>query len=304
MESVFHGRVIRAQSRRFAIQGEHRVISALVPKRLRFENPEWVDPVAVGDLVEATLYREEAVIQRVLPRRNQLARRAMGGRKRQLLAANVDRVVIVLAALEPAWKPATLDRHLVLASSAGISPLVWVNKSDLVLEPTDEDMVAVYTRIGIPVLRGSARTGQGLDELTQHLRDTISLFVGASGVGKSSLMNRLIPGTEARVGEMSLSTGKGTHTTSWIEMQDLPGGGQIIDGPGLRVLDLTDVTVGDLAQHFPEIAALAASCRFPDCSHLVEPSCAVQAGVESGRVAASRYDSFRRIYRSLDRGEG
>jgi ribosome biogenesis GTPase / thiamine phosphate phosphatase len=304
VEPVFLGRVIRAQSRRFDILGEHRVMSALVPKRLRFENPEWVDPVAVGDTVEASLRREEAVIQRVLPRRNQLVRRAMGGRKRQLLAANVDRVVIVLAAMEPAWKPATLDRQLVLASSAGIPPLVWINKSDLVPEPLDDDVVAVYTRIGIPVLRGSALTGAGLEELSRHLRDTVTVFVGASGVGKSSLVNRLIPGTHAPVGDMSLSTGKGTHTTSWIEMHDLPGGGQVIDGPGLRVLDLTDVTVRDLARHFPEIEALIPLCRFPDCSHLAEPSCAVKAGVASGLVGAHRYDSYRRIYESLDRGEG
>ena len=298
------GRVIRAQSRRFTILTEAGAIPALVPKRMRFEQPEWVDPVAVGDDVEATLEHGEAVITRVRPRRNLLTRRAVGGSKRQMLAANVDRAVIVLAAAEPEWKPATLDRYLVLASSADISPLVWLNKVDLVEEIPDAALLEQYASIDIPVLQGSASSGLGIDALILRLAGQIAVFIGPSGAGKSSLINRLVPEADARVGDVSASSGKGTHTTTWAEMHDLPGGGHVIDGPGLRMLDLSNVAAPELAHHFPEMDALAGQCRFPDCAHMTEPNCAIKDALASGQLAPHRYESYRRIYESLVRGNG
>ena len=304
MDLVFQGRVVRAQSRRFTVLGESGAIPAHVPKRLRFDHPEWVDPLAVGDEVEAAIQSGEAVIRRVLPRRNLLARRAIGGTKRQMLAANIDRAVIVLAAAEPEWKAATLDRYLVLASASDISPLVWINKSDLVSVIPDLELLDWYSRMEIPVLRGSAGSGEGIRELVDRLADQTAVFIGPSGVGKSSLINRLVPNADARVGDVSAASGKGIHTTSWVEMHDLPGGGHVIDGPGLRTLDLSDVAVQDLARHFPEMDALSGHCRFADCVHLAEPECAIKDAVISGRVAPHRYDSYRRIYESLARGSG
>jgi len=304
MDLVFQGRVIRAQSRRFTVLGEGGPITAIVPKRLRFENPEWVDPVAVGDEVEAAVQHGEGLIQRVLPRRNLLARRAIGSTKRQMLAANIDRAVIVLAAAEPEWKAATLDRYLVLASASDISPLVWINKSDLVSAVPDQELLDWYSKIDIPVLCGSAASGEGQDALVERLAGQTAVFIGPSGAGKSSLLNRLVPSADVRVGDVSAASGKGTHTTTWAEMHDLPGGGRVIDGPGLRTLDLTDVEVRDLARHFPEMDALAGDCRFPDCAHMAEPDCAIKDAVTSGGVAPHRYESYRRIYESLARGTG
>lgn len=304
MDAVFQGRVIRAQSRRFTVLGDNGPIFALVPKRLRFEHPDWVDPVAVGDDVEVVQKSSEALIQRVLPRRNLLARRALGGTKRQLLAANVDRAVIVLAAAEPEWKAATLDRYLVLASVSDISPLVWVNKSDLVSAIPEMDLLDWYRTADISVLWGSAASGQGVDELLRRLAGQTAVFIGPSGAGKSSLVNRLVPDATARVGEVSASSGKGTHTTTWVQMHDLPKGGHVIDGPGLRTLDLSDVAVGELAGHFPEMAALSGECRFQNCAHMSEPECAIKEAVASGHLAPHRYDSYRRIYESLTRGAG
>jgi ribosome biogenesis GTPase / thiamine phosphate phosphatase len=304
MDTVFQGRVIRAQSRRFTVSGERGAVPAILPKRLRFEHPEWVDPVAVGDEVEAALARGQALIRRVLPRRNLLARRAIGGTKRQMLAANVDRAVVVLAAAEPEWKPATLDRYLVLSSVSDIPSLIWINKADLVSRIPDGGLLDCYAEMGITVLCGSAETGAGIEALLGHLAGQAAVFIGPSGVGKSSLVNRLVPTAAARVGDVSASTKKGIHTTSWIELHDLPGGGHLIDGPGLRTLDLSDVAIGELARHFPELQSLSGDCRFPDCAHMAEPDCAIKDAVASGRVAPHRYQSYRRIYESLARGAG
>jgi ribosome biogenesis GTPase / thiamine phosphate phosphatase len=304
MHSEFQGRVIRAQSRRFTVLTDGGPVTALVPKRMRFEDPDWVDPVGVGDEVLVSTQRGDTVIQRVLPRRNCLARRALGGTKRQLLAANVDRAVIVLAAAEPEWKPATLDRYLVLASVSNIPAMVWINKSDLVPRIPDAELLDWYKGIDIPVRRGSATSGEGVQELSSQLSGQTAVFIGPSGTGKSSLLNRLVPSADARVGDVSASSGKGVHTTTWVEMQDLPGGGHVIDGPGLRTLDLSDVSIGRLARHFPEMHALADDCRFPDCAHISEPDCAVKSALSSGGLAPHRYESYRRIYESLSRGNG
>ncbi|HET9232918.1 MAG TPA: ribosome small subunit-dependent GTPase A [Candidatus Eisenbacteria bacterium] len=304
MHEVFKGRVVLAQSRSFVLAVDGERIPALVPKRLRFENPEWVDPVAVGDEVEASYERGQAVIRQVLPRRNQLTRRALHGSKRQLLAANVDHALIVLAMQDPEWKPATLDRYLVLASACDIPALLWLNKSDLVAEAPHTELLPAYEAINVPVFRGSARTGTGVDLLRDSLAGNTSILIGPSGAGKSSLVNQLVPNATARVGEVSASTRKGVHVTSWVEMHELPPAGRIIDGPGLRTLDLSDVAVGDLARHFPEIQARADQCRFPDCAHMAEPDCAVKEAAAGGAIPPHRYESYQRIYRSLHRGEG
>jgi len=304
VDSEVQGRVIRAQSRRFTILTDTGPVPALVPKRMRFEDPDWMDPVAVRDEVMVSLEKSDVLIQRVLPRRNLLARRALGGTKRQLLAANVDRAVIVLAAAEPEWKAATLDRYLVLASASNIPAMVWMNKADLVPSVPDAELLDWYRGIDIPVLTGSAASGERVDELLVQLSGQTAVFIGPSGVGKSSLLNRLVPSADARVGDVSASSGKGVHTTTWVEMQELPGGGHVIDGPGLRTLDLSDVSIGELARHFPEMNALSDDCRFPDCAHLSEPDCAVKDAITAGQLAPHRYESYRRIYASLAKGNG
>lgn len=150
----------------------------------------------------------------------------------------------------------------------------------------------------------SARTGEGFAELTALLAAKTVVLLGPSGAGKTSVMNRLVPHTDARVGEVSAATGKGTHTTTWVEMLELPGGGRLIDSPGLRALDLTGVGPRELVLHFPEMEPLTGACRFPDCLHRAEPACAIKDGVASGAIAPSRYDSYLRILESLERGTG
>jgi ribosome biogenesis GTPase len=302
--SEVRGLVVRAQSRRFTVWTEGRFVDALVPKRLRFENPDLVDPVAVGDTVRMSLRDDQGLILSVDPRRNALGREALGQAKRQVLAANVDLAVIVLSVAEPSWKPATLDRYLVLASASGISALICLNKADLDPSAALDPALDVYRRLKIPVSVVSVTNGTGMDGLRILIAGKTVVLLGPSGAGKSSLMNRLVPGAEVRVGSVSVATGKGKHTTTWVEMHELPGGGRLIDSPGLRALDLTGVLARDLALHFPEIESLAGPCRFLDCVHVAEPDCAVKRAVESGAMAPHRYESYRKIFESLGRGAG
>ncbi len=299
------GLVIRAQSHSFIVRTPEAELPAIIPKKLRFRSRGVVDPVAVGDEVILELSSSQAVIEEILPRRNALSRMALGGAgKRQLLAANIDVAVVVLAAAEPAWKPATLDRYLVLASFNSVPALACMNKSDLAPELRTSEQLAIYARLDVPIVHISALTGEGVPELQERLAGRIAVFLGPSGAGKSSLINRLVPDAELRVGGLSVQTGKGTHTTTWVQMLDLPGGGHLVDSPGLRVLDLTGLDPSELADHFPEMRELASGCRFPDCRHLTEPDCAVREALAEGLVAPHRYDSYTRIHHSLCQGEG
>jgi len=306
MTSSHEGLVVRARSRSFTLRvydGEE--VSAVVPKKLRYRAPELVDPLAVGDRGRWTPVREGALIEEVLPRDNALSRPASGrSGKRQVLAANLDLAVVVLAAREPVWKASTVDRYLVLASVGGVPAMICINKVDLDPGVRQSAELGVYLELGIPVVFVSARTEAGMDALRGRLARGASVLLGPSGVGKTSLVNRLVPEAELRVGEISERTQKGRHTTTWVEMIPLPSGGSLVDSPGLRVLDLSGLRPEDLADHFPEFRERAGACRFQDCRHLSEPGCAVKEAVEAGAVAGHRYLSYRRIHDSLVAGEG
>jgi ribosome biogenesis GTPase len=299
------GLVVRSQSRRFTVRVNDRECTAVVPQRLRYHQPDVVDPVAVGDEVRVSLHGPQVVIEEVLPRSNALSRPASGRQgKRQLLAANLDLAIVVMSAAEPPWKTSTIDRYLVLASSADVPAMVCMNKVDLDSKVGRHDVLRVYRDLAIPLLWVSALTGDGLDALEGQLAKGTGVLIGPSGTGKSSLINRLVPKAGLRVAEVSGRTQKGRHTTTWVEMLDLSGGGSLVDSPGLKVLDLSGVRPEDLVNHFPEMPLLAPDCRFQDCRHLAEPDCAVKAGVEEGRIAPHRYNSYQRIYSSLEAGMG
>lgn len=272
--------------------------------------------LAVGDRVELLPETAEAptpvegeapaprrgVIEKVLERTSAL-RRPRDFKRDQVLCANVDRIVIVVAAFDPPYKRQFIDRLIVGCERDELAPLLVVNKVDLCDAPyrelVEEDC-QVYGDLGYPSLLVSAETGEGLDALLAALQVGISAVVGPSGVGKSTLLNRVCPGLELPTGEVSEVDGRGRHTTTAAQLVRLPVGGFVIDTPGVRAFGLWDVGPDDLLRGFRDVAEASAGCRFNDCGHGNEPGCAVKAAVEAGEVDEERFASFRKLKEEIE----
>ena len=257
-----------------------------------------LDPVAIGDEVMfSDAPHDTGMITEVRPRRNELKRRAPGPKPlEQTIAANVDQLVIVVAAAQPAPKWNLLDRYFAGAEAANIPPRLCITKIDLAKESRLMPEVAVYQEIGYPVAVTSAVARVGLDEFRESLAGRMSVLVGQSGVGKTTLLNAIQPGLGLRISEVNAKTGKGKHTTSHLEMFDLDCGGSVVDTPGMREFGLWRVADGDLADLFPEMRPYLGQCRFgADCSHSHEPGCAVKKAVDAGHIADRRYQSYLRM---------
>jgi ribosome biogenesis GTPase len=260
--------------------------------------------LAVGDDVRLERgARDDAwAIAEILPRRSQLARRAPGGGEgERIVAANLDQVVIVFAAAKPEPHPRMLDRFLVIAEGNGLAARIIINKVDLVGENVARDRFAAYERIGYPVLYTAAKAGIGIDDARASLGGRRSVLTGPSGVGKSSLLNAIFPGSGLRVGEISESVNKGRHTTVGAKMLPLPDDdGYVIDTPGLREIGLWSLPSDHLDRCFPEMREPSDRCRFGDCRHIAEPECAVLEAVAAGEITAERYDSYRRLLDEIE----
>lgn len=215
----------------------------------------------------------------------------------QVIAANVDLLVIVASVLEPRFKAGLVDRYLVAAGVGGVTPLLCLNKMDLTdLEPPE---VAVYEQLGLKVIRASCKTGQGIADLGGVLQGKLSVLAGHSGVGKSSIINALAPCLGLGTQSVSRLTEKGRHTTAASRLYEIAGDIRIIDTPGIRQLGVWGVSHDALAFYFPEMERLALKCRFRDCTHVHEPDCAVRDAVEQGSVSQLRYQSYLHIRDSL-----
>jgi ribosome biogenesis GTPase len=240
------------------------------------------------------------VIVAQLPRHSELCRPDMRGQLKPV-AANVDQIVIVFAPL-PHPHANLIDRYLIAAEHAGIPSLLLLNKADLIDDENAamlDTLLGVYRELGYPLLEVSASSGAGMSELMQRLDGRISVFVGQSGVGKSSLVNTLLPEVDTRVGALSETTGKGTHTTTTARLFHFPGGGELIDSPGIREFGLGHVERADVEAGFIEFRDLLGSCRFRDCKHDREPGCALLKALEEGRIQPQRMASYRHIISGL-----
>lgn len=262
--------------------------------------------LAVGDRVSLEREGEDGwAITEIHPRRGKLARRAPGGaRGERVLVANVDQVVVVFAAAQPEPHPKMLDRFLVIAEANQLSAHIVINKLDLANERDVHAMFDDYARAGYGLHLTSVTNGTGLEELRSVINGRTSALTGPSGVGKSSLMNALFPGLGLRTAEISESVNKGRHTTVGALLYPLPAGnGFVADTPGLREVGLWGIRVADVDHCFPEYRALLGQCRFADCTHLVEPGCAVIAAVNDGSVSRSRYESYAKLRGELAQAE-
>lgn len=250
-----------------------------------------------GDLVTVRRTgRGRGVIESVLPRTSNLSRVASGGRPaRQIIASNVDRFMVVVAARDPAPSPGFIDRALVMAESGGIGDIgICVNKIDLDDEDRRRPLVEIYRGLSYPVLEVSARTGAGMDSLVESLREGLSVLAGPSGAGKSSILNRIEPGLGLKTRGLMRHHDRGRHTTTAVSLHRLGSRGYVADTPGLKHLQPWGVGTGELVEYFREMKALTGDCRFRDCAHLHEPGCAIRAAVDRGEISRSRYEGFRR----------
>ncbi len=270
------------------------------------ERASFRNQIAVGDRVELDPVGEtRGVIHRVLPRERALVRLVSGRSARlQVLAANVDQVVVVSALVDPPYKAGLIDRYLVIAHHAGIAPALCLNKIELGDEGARskaKQVFSIYRSLGYPCVETSATTGAGIEELRALLTGERSVLVGHSGVGKSKLAGAVQPGARLSSGEVDRH-GRGRHTTTASTLIDLDCGGELVDTPGVRELSIRHVKASDLAQCYPELKPYLGRCRFTSCCHVPEPGCAVKAAVEERAVAKERYESYRRLYGELSSG--
>ncbi len=270
--------------------------------KFRMQGIRNTNPVAVGDrVVFQTGADGTGMINAIEDRRNYIIRRASNlSKAASIIAANVDCAMLVATLVHPPTSLTFIDRFLASAQAYGVPAMLVINKADLLAdEPDDRELLDavlyLYRSIGYAALAVSARTGQGLEALTDELRKKTTLLSGNSGVGKSSLINALIPGLAVRTAAISEANDSGMHTTTFSEMFDLPGGGRIIDTPGVRGFGTVEFEREQVGHYFPEIFAESAKCRFGNCTHTHEPGCAVLEAVENSRIAQSRYTSYLSI---------
>jgi ribosome biogenesis GTPase / thiamine phosphate phosphatase len=291
------GVVIRSQSGFYHVNTTMgRIICQLRGKlkRNRFDG----DILAVGDKVDISIHAEGVgMVESIHPRTSMLARLAptSKGIYRQILLANVEQIVLIFACTNPDPHLRMLDRYLVIAEKQDVPVVIVFNKLDLVTLHDAEKKYGYYKNIGYPVLFTSKILGESVEELKQRLTGKLNAFTGPSGVGKSTLLNLIQPGLGLAAREVSDSTSKGRHTTVVREMFTLPDGGFVVDTPGIKALALWDTEPEELDGYFPEIAPLVQYCNFNDCTHRMEPGCAVKKAVSEGSIHPARYESYLRL---------
>ncbi len=304
------GTVIRSTGSWYDVQTEDRgVVPSKIRGKFRLDETDVTNPVAVGDRVTIRLNEDQTgLITRIHPRRNKLSRRAAGRRaeREHVIVANVDRAWVVQAVRCPRYNPGFIDRFLVMAEVYEIPPGLIFNKMDLLPASEDEALAACmaqYEVLGYPVLRTSARTGAGLDAVREAFQGNTNVLTGPSGVGKSTLLNRIESGLHLDTQTVSEKTNKGRHTTTYAALYPLSGGGFVADTPGIREFGLVDLAPEELSHYFVEFLPYLLDCRFRECTHDHEPGCAVKAAVEAGAISRARYESYLNILDALQQGK-
>lgn len=287
----------------YLVQGQDdQVYSCRIKGKFRTHGIKTTNPVAVGDWVEFEMEpgQQSGVIKQLHPRKNYIIRRSVNlSKQTQIIGANLDVALLVITLASPPTSTGFIDRFLVTAEAYDIPASLVFNKLDLFSEQGLEilaDYMDLYEGLGYTCYAVSALQGDQVDGLKAALKDKITLVSGHSGVGKSTLINQLVPGLALKTGDISDWSDKGKHTTTFAEMIDLPFGGKLIDTPGIRELGVVDIEPQELSHYFPEMRELMNRCRFHNCRHVNEPGCAVLQAVTQGAIDPSRYDSYLSIF--------
>jgi len=304
-ENLLKGRVLSIKPQEILVDHENDNIVCQLRGVLKKEKSQHKNLVTVGDFV---FFEKNAdgtgSIVRVAPRHSVLSRADnLSRRKEQLIAANIDQVIITTSVVLPPIKSSLVDRYVIATQKGGMSPVIVVNKIDLlndqsvdpILRETEQEIysefIAAYEKVGIPVIAASIVTGEGIEKLKAIMKDKASVFSGQSGVGKSSLINSAT-GLDLKTGNIVEKTKKGAHTTTTANLMRLSFGGWCIDTPGIKSFGLWDLKKEDIEPYFDEIHLCGRNCKYPDCSHMLEKGCAVIEAVEKGEISALRYQSY------------
>lgn len=301
-----HGLIIKNTGSWYTVKTDDgRIVECKVKGNFRLKGIRSTSPVAVGDYVDIIMNAEgTALISAIDDRKNYIIRKASNlSKQSQIIAANLDQALLIITIKQPETSTTFIDRFLAGAEAYRVPVVLVFNKTDLLNDDErhyQQQMVTLYETIGYPCIEISAETGMGIDQLQTLLKQKVTLVSGNSGVGKSTLINAIIPHAEQRTAEISNAHGTGMHTTTFSEMIELAEGGYLIDTPGIKGFGTFDIEREELTSYFKEIFEFSKDCKFNNCTHTHEPGCAVLQAVENHYISASRYQSYLNMLEDKD----
>lgn len=306
------GRIVKNTGSHYLVEteGSSTLVPCKVKGNFRIKGIRTTNPVAVGDIVTISDPAPDgtAYITGVAPRANYIIRRASNlSKEAHIIAANIDQAMLVITLAHPTTSTTFIDRFLATAEAYRVPAIIAINKIDLLCDEDDRELLRgvtyLYESLGYTVVHLSASTGEGLESMRELLAGRTTLISGNSGVGKSTIINALIPGLNLRTAEISAAHDQGMHTTTFSELFHLPFGGSLIDTPGVRGFGTVDFEKNEVSHYFREIFRIGEDCRFSNCTHTHEPGCAVRSALDEHRIAASRYASYLSILEDIDEGK-
>lgn len=305
----FHGLVIKNTGSWYTVKTDGGdIIDCKIKGAFRLKGIRTTNPVAVGDYVRLMTNREgTAFIFSIDERKNHIVRRASNlSKQSQIIAANLDQALLLVTVNYPLTTTTFMDRFLACGEAYDVPVVLVFNKIDLLNEEelqAQRKLISLYSGIGYVCKEISAGTGEGVDDLRQLVEGKVSLLSGHSGVGKSTLINRLIPDVKLRTAKISPAHNTGMHTTTFSEMIEMPEGGYLIDTPGIKGFGFFDIEPAEMTSYFREFFEISKECQFNDCTHIHEPGCAVLKALEEKRIALSRYQSYLSMLQDKDQGK-
>lgn len=301
-----HGLIIKNTGSWYTVKTDDgRIVECKVKGNFRLKGIRSTSPVAVGDYVDIIMNAEgTALISAIDDRKNYIIRKASNlSKQSQIIAANLDQALLIITIKQPETSTTFIDRFLAGAEAYRVPVVLVFNKTDLLNDDErryQQQMVELYETIGYPCIEISAETGMGIDQLQTLLKQKVTLVSGNSGVGKSTLINAIIPHADQRTAEISNAHGTGMHTTTFSEMIELAEGGYLIDTPGIKGFGTFDIEREELTSYFKEIFEFSKDCKFNNCTHTHEPGCAVIQAVENHYISVSRYQSYLNMLEDKD----